>query len=221
MGTAYAINLNLNLYFIYMNTEQRVLKQITDRGGKALIRLIARDLKMNNDHVRYLCKELLKKGLLGELEKKDWYEITQKGWKRMGKKPMEELPQKHENIKTQEHKKQKETEPEKKIIKRKKIVKKRKPVKTTKKQKNQKTEKLKTASVVASHTKPEEKPIVKKKSKKQKTTPSITPSKPLTTPSAKPENIKAQKQKKHKKSEEKKSRHPIVFFKNLFQRRRR
>ena len=86
-----------------MNTEQRVLKQIADRGGGALIRLIAGDLKMNNDHVRYLCKELLKKGLLRELEKKDWYEITPKGWKRIGKEPTEELSQKHENTQTQKY----------------------------------------------------------------------------------------------------------------------
>ncbi|MBU4351252.1 FeoC-like transcriptional regulator [Candidatus Parcubacteria bacterium] len=65
-----------------MTTELRVLKQILQDDKKASIQLIAKQLEMGNDYIRYLCEELLKKGLVKKLERRDWYEITQKGRER-------------------------------------------------------------------------------------------------------------------------------------------
>jgi len=66
-----------------MTTELKVLKQILKDNKKASVQLIARQLVMENDYIRYLCKELLKRALVKKLERRDWYEITQKGRQRL------------------------------------------------------------------------------------------------------------------------------------------
>lgn len=69
-----------------MSTELDILKQISENKGEAPIRLIAKQLKIGNDYARYLCKELLKKGLVKKLNKKDWYKTSLKREKEAGKK---------------------------------------------------------------------------------------------------------------------------------------
>ena len=68
-----------------MSTELDVLKKISENKGKAPIQLIAKQLKMGNDYARYLCRDLLKKGLVKKFKKKDWYKITRRGQKEIGK----------------------------------------------------------------------------------------------------------------------------------------
>ncbi|MFC1613088.1 hypothetical protein ACFL23_02030 [Patescibacteria group bacterium] len=68
-----------------MTTEQRVFKQIAEHQGKASAQLIAKQLSMGNAYVEYLCMELFEKGLVKKLKRRDWYQITRKGWKALGR----------------------------------------------------------------------------------------------------------------------------------------
>ena len=70
-----------------MNTEREreTLKIILENKGKASVQLVAKELKMRNDYIRYLCLELIKKGLVRRLKKRDWYKITRRGEKEIGK----------------------------------------------------------------------------------------------------------------------------------------
>ena len=69
-----------------MATESNILRQILENKGKISIQLIGKQLKISHDYVRYLCQELLKRGLVKKLKKKDWYKITSKGEKETGKR---------------------------------------------------------------------------------------------------------------------------------------
>jgi len=69
-----------------MSTELNLLKKISENKGKAPIQLITKQLKIGNDYARYLCRDLLKKGLVKKFKKKDWYSITLKGEKETGKR---------------------------------------------------------------------------------------------------------------------------------------
>ena len=64
-----------------MTTEQKILEQILKEGGNASVGLIAKKLKMNNGYIEYLCKVLLKKGLIKKMGKNTWYQVTNKGKK--------------------------------------------------------------------------------------------------------------------------------------------
>ena len=77
-----------------MSTELNLLKKISENKRKAPIQLIAKQLKIGNDYARYLCRDLLKKGLVKKLKKRDWYRITLKGGKEIGerKKPIRKPP---------------------------------------------------------------------------------------------------------------------------------
>ena len=84
-----------------MNTELNILKQISENKGKAPVQLIAKGLKMRNDYIRYLCIELIKKGLAKKLKGRDWYKITRKGQKEIGKteKSMKIIPLENYGVK--------------------------------------------------------------------------------------------------------------------------
>jgi len=68
-----------------MNTELNILKQISENKGRASVQLIAKELRMRNDYIRYLCLELTKKGLVRRLKRRDWCKITQRGQREIGK----------------------------------------------------------------------------------------------------------------------------------------
>lgn len=68
-----------------MTTEQKVLKQILKSKGKIPIQLIAKQLGIRTDYIGYLCKELLRKGLVRELKKRGRYKATTKGRKSLAK----------------------------------------------------------------------------------------------------------------------------------------
>ncbi len=91
-----------------MNTELNILKQISKNKGKTSVQLIAKELKMRNDYIRYLCLELIKKGLAKKLKGRDWYKITRKGEKVM-RKPTKK-PKKHISVK-KGHKMKKKIKP--------------------------------------------------------------------------------------------------------------
>lgn len=118
-----------------MSTEINILKKISENNGKVPIQLIAKQLGIGSDYVRYLCLELLKKGLVGKLKGRDWYKITPKGLKKLGKieKPKKYPFEKKITDKKNRQKKVKKKVPKKikkKIKKRiKKIQKKAKPPK--------------------------------------------------------------------------------------------
>lgn len=97
-----------------MTTELNVLKKISENEGKASVQLIARDLKLGSDYIRYICGDLLKKGLLKKLNSRDWYGISQRGEKELERR---------------------EGKKDKKPTKKKRVVKKRKPVKKEKAEK--------------------------------------------------------------------------------------
>lgn len=112
-----------------MTTELNVLKKISENEGKASVQLIARDLKLGSDYIRYICGDLLKKGLLKKLNSRDWYGISQRGERelerREEKKDKKEFSQKFKVKKLVK----------KKPVKKKRVVKKRKPVKKEKAEK--------------------------------------------------------------------------------------
>ena len=106
-----------------MATELNILRQILENKGKASIQLIAKQLEIGVDYVRYLYLELLKKGLVQKLKKRDWYKITSKGLNKLGKI---EKPKKYPS--------KKQIPSKKKIRKRiKKKVSRKPPKKTSKK----------------------------------------------------------------------------------------
>lgn len=115
-----------------MTTELNVLKKISENEGKASVQLIARDLKLGSDYIRYICGDLLKKGLLKKLNSRDWYGISQKGEKelerREGKKDKKEFSQKFKAKKLVK----------KKPVKKKRVVSRIQPKKPVKKEKAEK-----------------------------------------------------------------------------------
>jgi len=103
-----------------MNTELNILKQISENKGKAPVQLIAKGLKMRNDYIRYLCIELIKKGLAKKLKGRDWYKITRKGQKEIGKT---EKSMKKYKKKTKKRLKRKVKTPRKSRSRKKKVAK--------------------------------------------------------------------------------------------------
>jgi len=99
-----------------MNTEQKILKLISENKGKPRAYTVAKHLKLGNSYVEYLCEQLLKKGLIKKLKDKGWYKITRKGREEIGEK----------------------IRPSKKMNKRKKITKKGKKKKYKRKAKQEK-----------------------------------------------------------------------------------
>lgn len=67
-----------------MTTEQELLKQIWEIDGKIPLQLITKRLGIRIDYIGYLCKELIRKGLVKKF-KRDRYKITAKGRKSLGK----------------------------------------------------------------------------------------------------------------------------------------
>ncbi len=67
-----------------MNTEQELLEKIWESKGKISVQLIAKRLRISIDYVGYLCKELIRKGLIKKFER-DRYKVTAKGRKSSAK----------------------------------------------------------------------------------------------------------------------------------------
>ena len=67
-----------------MTTEQELLKQIWEINGKIPLQLIAKRLGISIDYLGYLCKELIRSGLIKKLVR-DRYKITVKGQKSLAK----------------------------------------------------------------------------------------------------------------------------------------
>lgn len=97
-----------------MSTEQKILEQILKEGGNASVGSIAKKLKMNNGHIDYLCKVLLKKGLIKKMEKNTWYQVVHEG------KKIEEMdaPEVAEGRQAEEPSKSKTTKDGEKIVPR-------------------------------------------------------------------------------------------------------
>lgn len=124
-----------------MNTELNILKQISENKGKASVQLIAKVLRMRSDYIRYLCLELIKKGLIKKLKGRDWYKITRRGEKEIGK-PTRKPPKKHIFAKKKMRRRLKQG-PKRKLKKKlkKKVLKKKIRPKVKKKAKKKKIEK--------------------------------------------------------------------------------
>lgn len=67
-----------------MTTEQELLKQIWESDGKIPLQLIAKRLGIGIDYIGYLCKELIRKGLVKKFER-NRYKVTAKGRKSLVK----------------------------------------------------------------------------------------------------------------------------------------
>lgn len=171
-----------------MNTEQKILKIISERGGRTSVLVIASNLKLGSGYTEYLCRQLLKRGLIKKIKKRNWYKITRKGQKEIGKR-VELAP-----------KIRKQRKKIKKIIKKKRE---KRPKKRRIKKRGEK--KLKRQKIK----KPKVKAKAKRKSKqKQSQTESLTP---LTI-----ESKEEEKQKTVPKEAEAKTTKTIEFFKKLF-----
>ena len=138
-----------------MATELNILRQILENKGKASIQLIAKQLEIGVDYVRYLYLELLKKGLVQKLKKRDWYKITLKGLNKLGKIEKPKKYHSKKQIPSKRKIKKRLKRKIKKITKRKKVPKKAiKNVKTKTKKKVKKIQK-KVAKVFPRKIRPE------------------------------------------------------------------
>jgi len=69
-----------------MTSEQESLKKILENKGKAPIQLIAKQVRISNAYARLICVGLIRKGLVKQLQTRDWYQITAKGKRALGEK---------------------------------------------------------------------------------------------------------------------------------------
>lgn len=67
-----------------MNSEFAVLKEIWKSGARTYVKLISHQTGLGLDYIRYLCNYLVKKGQIKLIKgKRDYYEITAKGKKKL------------------------------------------------------------------------------------------------------------------------------------------
>ena len=66
-----------------MNSENRILKIIWDKGFLANVNLISREAGFGIDYTRYILKQLEKSKLVRQSSKKDFFKISPRGKKRL------------------------------------------------------------------------------------------------------------------------------------------
>ena len=76
-----------------MNTELKVLKKIFDEKGRAHIKSISDYVGFGRDYLRFICRRLIEKDLLISSQR-DWYQLSQKGKRKLKLRGLIELRKK-------------------------------------------------------------------------------------------------------------------------------